>query len=239
MECLALAPTKEEGVRWQEVLEDQGEGWRCIVMQRADDALARMQSHAPDALLLGPCDASVQLLSRFSASVLPPTPYVLCIGWAHPLADGCFSPSRLSDAAQQLQAWSTSLRLPIAAHRCLPAVTCLATALLHSLGFAPRLRAWIFLPDLLALCAVHPALLCDLNGRLYPLCARRHGLNAALVERRLRLALESTWSRAKLTALERFFGHSVDPEKGKPTNKEFLWQMAERLSIAMKRMQHS
>ena len=83
------------------------------------------------------------------------------------------------------------------------------------------------------------ALLCDLNGRLYPLCARRHGLNAALVERRLRLALESTWSRAKLAALERFFGHSVDPEKGKPTNKEFLWQMAERLSIAMKRMQHS
>ena len=90
---------------------------------------------------------------------------------------------------------------------------------------------------MLALCTLHPALLQDVSLYLYPLVARRYGLTPAAVERSLRLLVESTWSRVPLSALERFFGHSVDPERGKPTNREFLAQLQQRLVLAARRWQ--
>ena len=66
--------------------------------------------------------------------------------------------------------------------------------------------------------------------------AARHGMTAAGVERSLRLCVESTWMHGSLSALERFFGNSVDPERGKPTNREFLCRVQERLALAMQRL---
>jgi two-component system response regulator (stage 0 sporulation protein A) len=112
----------------------------------------------------------------------------------------------------------------------------LAAALLRTLGMPHRLRAWDFLPDMLALTVVHPPLLNDLTHGLYPLLARRCGMSAAAVERSLRLCVESIWSRGSIDAQERFFGHSVDPERGKPTNREFLCRMQERLTFSLRRI---
>ena len=91
--------------------------------------------------------------------------------------------------------------------------------------------------EVVALCAAHPVLMDDLRHRLYPLVARRHAMTPAAVERSLRLAVESTWSRGDLAKLERFFGHSVDPERGKPTNKEFLARLQERMALAAERIE--
>ena len=89
---------------------------------------------------------------------------------------------------------------------------------------------------MVALTAVHPPLLTDLTHALYPLIARRHGKKPAAVERSLRLCIESTWMRGDLTGLERFFGCSVDPDKGKPTNREFLCRVQERVTFAARRL---
>lgn len=115
-------------------------------------------------------------------------------------------------------------------------LVCLARGLMITLNVPRHLRAWDFLPDMLALCTVHPPVAEDLRGRMYPLLARRHGLSVSAVERRLRMAIESTWSGASLAALERFFGHSVDPERGKPTNKEFIFRVQERLLLSARRL---
>ena len=87
-----------------------------------------------------------------------------------------------------------------------------------------------------ALTVVHPPLLNDLQHGLYLLIGRKYGLFAAAVERSLRLCVESTWMHGRIDALERFFGSSVDPERGKPTNREFLCRVAERLTLSMKRL---
>lgn len=102
----------------------------------------------------------------------------------------------------------------------------------------PRtLRAWAFLPEMAALTVVHPPLLTDVTHGLYPLMARRAQLTPCAVERRLRLAIESTWNRGDYDAIARFFGQSVDPERGKPTNREFLCQLQERLTLSARRME--
>lgn len=220
------------GQQWVEAMENQGEDWRCLFLREEADAWARMLLGKVDVLVLMDGPAARRLLTRLAERPPLPPPYLICDGWMDSWADGCFSADEAAQLAARLQGWEQAGRLP---ELCLPRleeVACLARALLMSLGMRQGLKAMEFLPDLLSLCTLHPALLQDLGGRLYPLCARRNGLSAPQVERRLRLAVESTWNHASLAELERFFGHSVDPERGKPTNKEFLCRLVERLNLA-------
>lgn len=129
------------------------------------------------------------------------------------------------------------LLLPALAAAHLPECTELARQLLTALGMPRTLRAWAFLPEMAALTVVHPPLLTDVTHGLYPLMARRAQLTPCAVERRLRLAIESTWNRGDYDAIARFFGQSVDPERGKPTNREFLCQLQERLTLSARRME--
>ena len=144
-----------------------------------------------------------------------------------------------------------------------PAADCLTQSLLRHPPLAPpfllggldgelpeisQLPAWFsvlrlpalaaaFLLEMAALTVVHPPLLTDVTHGLYPLMAHRAQLTPCAVERRLRLAIESTWNRGDYDAIARFFGQSVDPERGKPTNREFLCQLQERLTLSARRME--
>lgn len=235
MECVVVGMDARAGQQWVEAMENQGEDWRCLFLREEADAWEQMRLGQVDALVLMHGPAAQRLLARLGERPPLPPPYLICDGWWDPWADGQFAAAQAAQLNACLQGWEQAGRLP---GLCLPRleeVACLARALLMSLGMRPRLKAMEFLPDLLSLCTLHPALLQDLSGRLYPLCARRNGLSAPQVERRLRLAVESTWNRAGLVELDRFFGHSVDPERGKPTNKEFLCRLAERLTLACAR----
>lgn len=229
MECIVLAPPEELGRQWQYGIENLGEDWQCALVFSAEQAARRMQGGA-DLLLLLPCGESRVLLDALRARPPLAPPYVL----------GEDAPDGPLPAAEELPGWiqgrRDALQLPALAEKHLPAVRDIASALLRSLEVPQKLRAWRFLPDMCALTVVHPPLLQDLRHVLYPLIARRHGLTAAGVERSLRLCVESTWMHGSLAAMERFFGCSVDPEKGKPTNREFLCRVQERLTLSMLRL---
>ena len=141
-----------------------------------------------------------------------------------------------------------------------PAADCLTQSLIRHPPLAPpfllggldgglpeisQLPAWFSVLRLPALAAAHlpectelaRQLLTDVTHGLYPLMAHRAQLTPCAVERRLRLAIESTWNRGDYDAIARFFGQSVDPERGKPTNREFLCQLQERLTLSARRME--
>lgn len=68
---------------------------------------------------------------------------------------------------------------------------------------------------------------------LYSDCARAFGTSSAAVERCLRVAVESVFTQGSLYSIERFFGATVDPERGKPTNRAFLLQAAQQLRYSL------
>ena len=213
MEWLAVGENERLARRWVEAVENADEHWRCRFVRPTEP--------------LPPAEA-VLLLPGSAGALLPePPPYLFACGGRHPLADGACSLREAAGLPGLMQAWRQAGHIPLGAAALLPEMTCRGRRALVSLGMPEHLRAWAFLPDMLALCAVHPPLTERLSAVLYPLTARRHGGSAAQVERSLRLAVESTWNRAALTGLERFFGQSVDPERGKPTNREFLLRMSE------------
>jgi len=64
---------------------------------------------------------------------------------------------------------------------------------------------------------------------LYADCAQAFSTTSAAVERCLRVAVESVFTQASLHSIERFFGATVDPERGKPTNRAFLMQASQQI----------
>lgn len=231
MECIILVPEERRtALQWR--LEDLGEEWRCIPAVQAEAALRLLQERTPQLLVLGACQEAAALMAALTEQPLLAPPYVLGDGF--PAADGELPEGE--ELPGLLRDWKRQGRLPALCGFRMEEATVLARGVLHALGVSPRLRAWRFLPEMVALTAVHPPLLTDLQHGLYPLAARSCGMTAAAVERSLRLCVESTWSRGDLAALERFFGSSVDPDKGKPTNREFLCRMQERVTLGARRL---
>ena len=69
----------------------------------------------------------------------------------------------------------------------------------------------------------------------YIACAEAFGTSAASVERCLRSAVETVFVRGSMKGIERFFGATVDPERGKPTNRAFLVQAMQQLRLLYSR----
>lgn len=231
MECIVLGQPEEAARKWQYAVEDLGADWRCAIAGSSVQAEALLRRPA-DVLLLLRGSESAALLTALSAAPPLSPPWVLGVGMDAPdgnLDDAAHLPGLLLD-------WRSTGRLPSLAERHFPLAQDIAAALLRAMEVPARLRAWEFLPEMAALTVVHPRLLTDLRHGLYPLIGRRHGLTPGAVERRLRLCVESTWSRSSLPTLERFFGSSVDPERGKPTNREFLCRVQEKLTFSMQRL---
>lgn len=235
MRCIA-AGCGWQTAAWQQQLENADEHCLCQTTASAQQALDVIAAGQTDAVILCGGDASQTLLDALSRQ--PPLHAVWLIGddLADPRIDLTLS---IQDAAALHVWWQNALdrgELPCMAQTYLPQLTGLAGSLLHVLDMPPRLGAWTFLPEMLALSAVCPQLLDAVSLRLYPLVGSHFGLSSACVERRLRLAVESTWNRADIDALDRFFGQSIDPMRGKPTNREFLCRMRERLYFDARRM---
>lgn len=64
---------------------------------------------------------------------------------------------------------------------------------------------------------------------LYPAIAKRFGTTNTRVERAIRHAVEKAWQRGDIEILNDIFGYSIDAEKGKTTNSEFLFGICEYL----------
>ena len=233
MECIVLSASGALRTAWQWRLEDLGADWRCVPAARADAALAVMADQPVQLAVLCPGAQSEALLARLKAQPLLSPPYLLGEDFDAP--DGPVGSAESLPARPK--AWKHAGQLPSLCRLRLVEAEHLARGMLRALGVPPGLRAWDFLPQMAGLTAVHPPLLTDLQHGLYPLSARLHGMTPAAVERGLRLLVEATWNRGDLDALERFFGSSVDPERGKPTNREFLCRVQERIVLAARRLQ--
>ncbi|MCL2407949.1 MAG: sporulation transcription factor Spo0A, partial [Defluviitaleaceae bacterium] len=69
---------------------------------------------------------------------------------------------------------------------------------------------------------------------LYPTIAKKAGTTPSRVERAIRHAIEVAWSRGRVEAIDMIFGYTVNTNKGKPTNSEFIALIADRIRLELK-----
>ena len=59
------------------------------------------------------------------------------------------------------------------------------------------------------------------------------------VERAIRHAIEVSWNRGDWDLMEEIFGHSVDIDRAKPTNSEFIALVTDKIRLKLKFAQTS
>ncbi len=69
---------------------------------------------------------------------------------------------------------------------------------------------------------------------LYPAVAKKFDTTPSRVERAIRHAIEVAWDRGDVDMLNSFFGYTVQNQKGKPTNSEFIALIADRLQLQLR-----
>ena len=66
---------------------------------------------------------------------------------------------------------------------------------------------------------------------LYPQVAKTFQTTPSRVERAIRHAIEVAWNRGKLETINALFGYTIQNDKGKPTNSEFIAIIADKLRL--------
>ena len=98
--------------------------------------------------------------------------------------------------------------------------------LLLDVGVPSNLSGHRYLVATIELCMEHVDDHPAATKVIYPTVAKEYNTTASKVERALRHAIEVAWSRGDWDALSRYFGNTVNPMSGRPTNSEFMWRLA-------------
>lgn len=99
---------------------------------------------------------------------------------------------------------------------------------LLQLGFQPNLKGYTLLCRLIEL-AIDGEEILPLKYVGYKTLADEFGVNAASVEKDIQNAISAAWLRGNVDTLYREFGETLDENKGKPTNKQFVLTALERI----------
>lgn len=105
------------------------------------------------------------------------------------------------------------------------------TRLLHEIGIPANLKGHNYIRDAVIMVLEDRRLISSVTKTIYPNIGRRYQTSACSVERAIRTALETAWTRGRTESINDIFGFTVNINKGKPTNAEFIAMIADRLSM--------
>ena len=105
------------------------------------------------------------------------------------------------------------------------------TKVLHELGIPSHIKGYQYIREGVTLVYNNPKIIGGITKELYPEIAKKYHSTTSRVERAIRHAIEISWNRANWDFMEDLFGYSVDIDKAKPTNSEFIVTIADKLRL--------
>lgn len=216
--------------------------WDMVRVRDGEEALLRLCRERFDLLLLHghlpKMDGSVVLKALWERGPACP-PRVLLLTepelcpQAHPRADCVASIMARPPQIARLLEVLAAKPMPLLAEKTRQLRLENIRELLGNLGLRSGLKGEAYITWLLDHMVPSPMLEREITATLYPACAAAFGTTAAAVERCVRHAVEEVFTRGSIRGIERYFGMTVDPERGKLTNRAFLVGAAEQLRARM------
>ena len=105
------------------------------------------------------------------------------------------------------------------------------TKMLHELGMPSHIKGYQYIREGISMVYDNPEIVGGITKELYPDIATKFDTTVSRVERAIRHAIEVSWNRGNWDFMEEVFGHSVDIDKAKPTNSEFIVTVADKLRL--------
>jgi two-component system response regulator (stage 0 sporulation protein A) len=108
------------------------------------------------------------------------------------------------------------------------------TNIIHEMGVPAHIKGYHYLRDAILMVINEVNLLGAVTKELYPSIAMKFQTTPSRVERAIRHAIELAWDRGNVEMMTEFFGYTINLERGKPTNSEFIAMVADKLRIEAK-----
>lgn len=107
----------------------------------------------------------------------------------------------------------------------------IATHILLACGMPAHLRGYRLVRSALVQTVQHPERAEAITKLLYPAVAKECAVSIIGVERAIRHAIEVVWKRGGYHALNTYFGCELWKDGVRPTNREFIATVADRLRL--------
>ena len=108
------------------------------------------------------------------------------------------------------------------------------STILHELGVPSHIKGYEYIREGIGLMYNKPSMIGAITKEMYPAIAVKYNTTSSRVERAIRHAIEISWSRGDYDLMEDIFGHSVDYDRAKPTNSEFIATLADKIRLENK-----
>ena len=105
--------------------------------------------------------------------------------------------------------------------------------IMHEIGVPAHIKGYQYLREAIIMVVENIELLNGITKELYPNIAEKYGTTSSRVERAIRHAIEVAWARGKMDTIDNIFGYTVNTNRGKPTNSEFIAMIADKLRLEM------
>jgi two-component system response regulator (stage 0 sporulation protein A) len=105
------------------------------------------------------------------------------------------------------------------------------TMIMHQIGIPAHVKGYQYIRDAILMVVEDVSLIGAVTKELYPGIAKKYNTASSRVERGIRHAIELAWERGQKDTLKRIFGYSMNTERQKPTNSEFIALLADKLTM--------
>ena len=108
------------------------------------------------------------------------------------------------------------------------------TEIIHEIGVPAHIKGYPYLREAIILSVKNSEIINSVTKLLYPTVAKNHNTTASRVERAIRHAIEVAWDRGDIDVLNSYFGYTIQNDRGKPTNSEFIAMISDKLRLKLK-----
>jgi two-component system response regulator (stage 0 sporulation protein A) len=103
--------------------------------------------------------------------------------------------------------------------------------IMHELGVPAHIKGYQYVRFAIALAVKDREAMASVTKILYPSVAKEFATTPSRVERAIRHAIEVAWDRRDVDVFNSYFGYTINSQRGKPTNSEFIATISDKLRL--------
>ena len=142
----------------------------------------------------------------------------------------------MAQRIMQISGWKNSETPLIVKNSCITdtELELMVTEIIHQIGVPAHIKGYHYLREAILLSIKNSEIINSVTKLLYPTVAKNFSTTSSRVERAIRHAIEVAWDRGDIDVLNSYFGYTIQNNRGKPTNSEFIAMISDKLRLKLK-----
>lgn len=144
------------------------------------------------------------------------------------------NPSSVAKRISRLASWKTEKKSREGSVMSDSDMDVVISDIMRQIGVPAHIKGYHYLRSSIKLSVNDNEMLSSVTKLLYPTVAKEYNTTASRVERAIRHAIEVAWDRGDVDVLSSYFGYTIQSQRGKPTNSEFIAMITDKIKLSMR-----